>query len=120
MKSWSHLLRFTESALLIALVALSIGAAIELARAQIVGGYNVGFSPQAAVSFRNSPIAQTGFRPEQSWFGNTAGAYHPFAAYSPPAKPFSSPQFWRSERPLITSMDMARYEINRGLLWGAY
>jgi hypothetical protein len=43
------------------------------------------------------------------------GGTNVFATRPPTQKPFSSPEYARSVRPLVTSEDVARYEILRGL-----
>jgi hypothetical protein len=101
---------------------VSASALLNYSYAQIVGRYNVGFSPRATLALANSPVANTGVGQQHAWFGTGAGAptYNPFGSYAPPVKPFSYPQFYFQNRPLVTSMDMARTEVLRGLNYGLY
>jgi hypothetical protein len=105
-------------------VALVVGVSIcmtwRLADGQIVGRYNVGYSPRALLSMQNSHVANSGIGQQHAWFGTGRTSYNPFGAYTPPVKPFSSPQSYNYNRPLVSSMDMARGEVLRGLRYGGY
>jgi hypothetical protein len=102
-------------------LALSVCAQLQLADSQIVGGYNVGFNPRAAaVGLRNSRVANTGISKQHAWFGGGGATYNPFGSYSQPVKPFSSPQFYHQNRPLMSSMDAARLEVTRSMNYGWY
>jgi len=46
------------------------------------------------------------------------GGTHPYAQRQPVQKPFSSPQYQNARRPLVTSEEVARWEILRGLGFG--
>jgi hypothetical protein len=104
------------------LAVLSASALLRYSCAQIVGSYNVGFSPRATLALGTSRVANTGVGQQHAWFGagTSAPTYNPFGNYSPPVKPFSYPQFYYQNRPLVTSMDMARTEVLRGLHYGLY
>jgi hypothetical protein len=109
-----------SSAVLLAL--LPISGLLNCASGQIVGQYNVGFSPRATLALGNSRVANTGVGQQHAWFGagTNAPTHNPFGSYTPPVKPFSYPQFYFQNRPLVTSMDMARTEVLRGLSYGWY
>jgi len=49
---------------------------------------------------------------------NYAGGTNPYAQRRPVQKPFSSPQYQYARRPLVTSEEVARWEILRGLGFG--
>jgi hypothetical protein len=98
---------------------VSLITALRLADGQIVGGFNVGFNPRAAMNLRNSHVSTTGIGQQHAWFGSGT-TYNPFGTYTPPVKPFSYPQFQSYNRPLVTSKDVARTEVLRGLGYGYY
>lgn len=104
-------------------LVLVLSACMQLrpADCQVVGGYNVGFNPRAAAfGLRNSHVANTGIGAQNAWFGSGSATYNPFGSYSQPIKPFSNPQFYNYNRPLMSSMDAARIEVSRGMRYGWY
>jgi len=82
---------------------------IQMASPQI-GGFRNPYSGQRS---RGTGLASSGMRPT---FG---GQYNPMAQRPSVQKPFSSPQYMDSVRPLVTAREVARAEVLRGLgPWG--
>jgi hypothetical protein len=74
-----------------------------------VGGFRNPYANRRAVS-SGQPIGNVR--------QNFGGGANPVAQRQPVQKPFSGPEYQNVRRPLVTSEDVARWEILRGLGWG--